>query len=97
MVPALRFDASDHAHVVFARRTGTAGIYVTDNSTGGWATASLVAADLDPSWPSLAINGSGDIGIAYTSNYSFAPGLYFLTNSTGGWVKTGSRRRLGMG
>src|SRR6476661_6183594 len=52
--PSLRFDAGDHAQVAFARRAGTTGIYLATNSTGSWAAPALIAADLDPSAPTLA-------------------------------------------
>jgi hypothetical protein len=86
--PSLRFDAANKAHVAFARLAGSTGVYVTDNTTGSWSAPTLVATDRDPTLPSLAIDGSGHQGIAYTSNYSFAPGLYYATNASGSWVKT---------
>lgn len=86
--PSLRFDNSDKAHIAFARLAGSPGVYVTDNSTGSWSAPTLVAADLDPTLPSLSIDGSNYQGIAWASNFSFAPGLYFATNATGSWVTT---------
>jgi len=86
--PSLRFDAADKPHVAFARFASSPGIYVTDRTTGSWSAPTLVAADPDPTLPSLAIDPSGNQGVVYASNYSFAPGLYYATNSTGPWVVT---------
>ena len=86
--PSLAYDTSDNPYVGFSRRSGTTGVYLTQNTTGSWSTPTLVAADLNPRSTTLAVNASGKAGIAWVSNYSFAPGLYFATNASGSWVKT---------
>lgn len=86
--PSVTVDSTGVAHAAFTiydSYTGNASLGYASNIGGVWVGAEIVSGTSTGWMPSIAVDGNGDVHIAYYES-SATSTVYYVTNATGQWV-----------
>jgi hypothetical protein len=90
--PSLAVDAAGHRYIAFSRFDLTAkparsiGIWLATDRSGSWRTSRLTTGT--DYAPSVAVDGAGNVHLAYERVRSSGSTIHYGTNKSGSWVDT---------
>jgi hypothetical protein len=86
--PTIAIDSGGHVRIIVVSLGFSRGLYYLSNVAGGFGSPLRVTSGHLDYRPSMVLDASDKVHVAWTRFAPEAPGLYYTTNKTGSWVST---------